>query len=193
MRFDHREQRGLPALDSIAQDVRFAVRLSVKDRWFSVAGVIALALGIGVSTTVFTMINGIALQQLPVEEPERVVHLLTVTQQGRADASYPELLDWQRTSSFTGLAGYAGGVVTAGDGRQAAERVAASYVSGNAFDVLREAPIVGRTFRIDDDRPGADAVAILSHAVWLSRFGIGSHRRRAAPSASTARRSRLSA
>ena len=61
--------------------------------------------------------------------------------------------------------------MTAGDGRQAAERVAASYVSGNAFDVLREAPVVGRTFRMDDDRPGADAVAILSHAVWLSRYG----------------------
>ena len=95
VRFDHREQRGLPALDSVMQDVLFAVRLLVKDRWNSLDGALALALGIAVSTTVFTLINGITLQELPVDDPDRVVHLVTNSPRGRADTAYPDLADWQ--------------------------------------------------------------------------------------------------
>ena len=171
VRFDHREQRGLPALDSVMQDVLFAVRLLVKDRWNSLAGALALALGIAVSTTVFTLINGITLQELPVDDPDRVVHLVTNSPRGRADTAYPDLADWQLSArSFEGLAGYVNTPVTVGDGERAAEQLANAYVSWNAFDVVRERPIVGRGFTADDDRPGVTPVAVLAHHVWTARY-----------------------
>lgn len=170
--FDHREQRGLPGVDALVQDLRFAARLLIKDRWYSAAGAVALALGIAVSTTVFTLINGITLQTLPVDDPAGVVHLLTHTPRGRADTSYPDLVDWQRAArSFVGMAAYVDAVATVGDGRAAAEQLADAYVSWNAFDVLRERPIIGRGFEPADDREGAAPVAILSYHVWAARFG----------------------
>src|SRR5438552_2308186 len=69
----HREARGLPALDTLLHDLRFALRLLIKDRWFTAAVVAALALGVGVNTTVFTVINGWNLRDLPVDEPGRVM------------------------------------------------------------------------------------------------------------------------
>ena len=172
VRFDHREQRGLPAIEAITQDFRFAIRLLVKDRWYSAASAIALTLGIAVSTTVFALINGIMFQELPVDEPTRVVHFVTNTPRGRADTSFPDLVDWQQSArSFAGLAAYADGVATVGDGRAAAEQLADAYVSWNAFDVLRERPIIGRGFEPADDRDGAAPVTILTHHVWAARFG----------------------
>jgi putative ABC transport system permease protein len=171
VRFDHREQRGLPALDSVAQDVLFAVRLLAKDRWNALAGALALALGIAVSTTVFTLINGITLQELPVDEPDRVVHLVTGSPRGRAETAYPDLADWQLSArSFEGLAGYVNTPVTVGDGERAAEQLANAYVSWNAFDILHERPIVGRGFTADDDRLGVSPVAVLAHHIWTARF-----------------------
>jgi putative ABC transport system permease protein len=73
LRERHREARGLPAFDSLLQDLRFALRLLVKDRWFTTAVVVALALGVGVNTTVFTVINGWNLRDLPVDEPGRLM------------------------------------------------------------------------------------------------------------------------
>ena len=74
----HREARGLPAFDSLLNDLRFALRLLIKDRWFTAAVVAALALGVGVNTTVFTVINGWNLRDLPMDEPGRLMHLVRV-------------------------------------------------------------------------------------------------------------------
>jgi putative ABC transport system permease protein len=170
--FDHREQRGLPWVDSLVQDVLFAIRLMVKDRWFSAAGVFALALGIGLSTTIFALVNGIALRELPVDDPPSVVHLVTFTPRGRADSSYPDFADWRRSArSFAGLAAYVDRVVTVGDGRRAADQLADAHVSWDAFALLGEQPVIGRTFEPADDRAGAAPVTVLSHRVWAARYG----------------------
>jgi putative ABC transport system permease protein len=167
----YRAQRGVPFIESLRQDGLFALRLLRKDRWSSAAGALALALGIAVSTTVFTLINGITLQELPVDDPDRVVHLMTESPRGRADTAYPDLADWQASArSFEGLAGYVNAPVTVGDGERAAEHLANAYVSWNALEILHERPIIGRAFTVDDDRPGASAVALLTHHVWTSRF-----------------------
>ena len=128
LRERHREARGLPAFDSLLQDLRFALRLLVKDRWFTTAVVVALALGVGVNTTVFTVINGWNLRDLPVDEPGRLMHLGTRDAQGRTrGVSYLDFLDWRDGSrTFTGLAAYADTSVNLGVEGRPASRSASS-------------------------------------------------------------------
>ena len=169
----HREARGLPAFETLLHDLRFASRLLVKDRWFTAAVVVALALGVGVNTTVFTVINGWNLRDLPVDEPGRVTHLGTRDANGRPrGVSYPDFLDWRNgLRAFTGLAAYADTSMILGVAGRPADHLAGCFVSANAFSALRERPIVGRDFRPEDDRPGAAPVIIIGHDVWTERFG----------------------
>jgi predicted permease len=173
LRERHREARGLPALDTLLHDLRFAVRLLIKNRWFTAAVVVALALGVGVNTTVFTVINGWNLRDLPVDEPSRLMHLGTRDAQGRTrGVSYLDFLEWRDGSrAFTGLAAYADTSVNLGMEGRPADHLAGCFVSPNALSVLREHPIVGRDFRPEDDRLGAAPVIIIGHAVWTERFG----------------------
>jgi putative ABC transport system permease protein len=169
----HREARGLPAFETLLHDLRFASRLFIKDRWFTAAVVVALALGVGVNTTVFTVINGWNLRDLPVDEPDRVMRLGTRDAQGRdRDVSYLDFLDWRTgLRGFTGLAAYAEASMNVAVEGHPANHLAGCFMSANAFGVLRERPIVGRDFRPEDDRPGAAPVIIIGHAVWAERFG----------------------
>ena len=173
LRERHREARGLPAFDTLLHDLRFALRLLIKDRWFTAAVVVALALGVGVNTTVFTVINGWNLRDLPVDEPGRLMHLGTRDAQGRTrGVSYLDFLDWRDGSrAFTGLAAYADTSMNLGVEGRPADHLAGCFVSANAFSALREHPIVGRDFRPEDDRLGAAPVIIIGHGVWTERFG----------------------
>lgn len=168
----HREARGLPAFETLWHDLRFASRLLIRDRWFTAAVVVALALGIGVNTTVFTVINGWNLRDLPVDEPDRVMRLETRDAQGRDRAvSYLDFLDWRRgLRAFTGLAAYAEASMNVAVEGHPADHLAGCFMSANAFSLLRERPIVGRDFRPEDDRPGAAPVVIIGHGVWVERF-----------------------
>jgi putative ABC transport system permease protein len=169
----HREARGVPALDTLLHDLRFASRLLIKDRWFTTAVVVALALGIGVSTTVFTVINGWNLRDLPVDEPERLMYLGTRDAQGRLrGVSHLDFLDWRNgLRAVTGLAAYADTSVSLAVEGQPADHLAGCFISANGFSALRDRPVVGRDFRPEDDRPGAVPVIIIGHGVWIERFG----------------------
>jgi putative ABC transport system permease protein len=169
----HRETRGLPAFDNVLQDLGFACRLLSRRPWFSAAVVVVLALGMGVNTTVFTIINGWNFRELPVDEPNRVMHLGTRDAQGRTrGVSYLDFVDWQEASrTFAGLAAYADASLNLGVDGQPADHLAGCFISANAFGALHERPIVGRDFRQEDDRPGAAPVIIIGHAVWTGRFG----------------------
>jgi putative ABC transport system permease protein len=162
-----------PWVQDITHDVRFAVRLLLKERWFTAAAVVALALGIGANTAVFTLVNAITWRGLPVDEPHRIVTVYAFDQGGRQlGVSHQELKDWQgATRTFDGLAGLSRATVNLGDADRAPDRVAASHVSWNAFRLLGERPILGRDFIEEDDRPGAPAVIILGHHVWRDRYG----------------------
>lgn len=168
----HRDQRGLPFVDSIVQDVRFAARLLIVDRWFTAAVVATLALGIGSSTTIFTVVNGWNLAELPVEEPDQIVHFGTSDARGRRrGVSYLDFRAWQETArSFSGIAGYTSSNMSAAVAGHAADRVAGTFISANGFSILRERPVLGRDFRPEDDRVGAEPVVILAHHVWTDRF-----------------------
>jgi putative ABC transport system permease protein len=169
----HREARGLPAFDTLVHDLRLALRLLIKDRWFTAAVVVALALGVGVNTTVFTVINGWNLRDLPVDEPGRVMHLGTRDAHGRPrGVSYLDFLDWRDgLRAFSGLAAYADTSMILGVEGRPADRLAGCFVSANAFSALRERSIVGRDFRPEEDRLGAAPVIIIGHGVWAERFG----------------------
>ena len=166
-----RDARGTRWVEDIAQDARFAARLLANERWFSVAAILALALGIGVTSMVVTIINGYNFRGLPVDDPERILHVGTrdITGQDRG-VSYLDYQDWRASRSFTALASFADAVMTISDPGQSPDSPGGAYVSAGAFDILEEAPVVGRGFLPDDDRQGAPPVVILGHRLWLNRY-----------------------
>jgi putative ABC transport system permease protein len=155
------------------QDVRFAVRLLVKDRWFTAVAALALALGIGVNATVFTFVNAVLIRGLPINDPDRV--MVVGTRDGRnrdRGMSYPDFEDYRRaTRAFSGLAAYSGQTMNVSDEGRAPERFQGPYISANAFKLIGQPPLVGRDFLTEDDRPGAAAVVILGNGVWKNRYG----------------------
>ena len=155
----------------IAQDVRFALRLLIKERWFTFSAIGALALGIAVTTTMVTIINGYHFRGLPVDDPDRILYLGTRNESGRTSGmSYQDYQDWRTSRSFAGTAAFAGAVMTIGDKDLSPDSAGGAYVSASAFGILGETPVLGRGFLPADDRPGAPGVAILGHRLWTMRY-----------------------
>src|SRR5438874_5466422 len=155
------------------QDLRFALRLLVKDRWFTAVAVLALALGIGVNATVFTFVNAVLIKGLPFADPDRIVSIATrdPRQQDRS-VSHLDFEDWRRaTRAFDGLAAFDGTTMNVSDEGRPPERFVGPYISANAFGLIGQNPILGRDFRPEDDKPGAVPVAILGNGVWKNRYG----------------------
>jgi hypothetical protein len=153
-----------PWLQDIWQDVRFAARLLIKDPRFTMAAVLALALGIAVNNTIFTIVNTAMLRDLPFDEPDRLVAIGTRETRGReSGVSYHDFHDWRATArAFDDLAAYTGRPVNVSGDAHAPERVQGSYVSAGTFQLLRVEPILGRSFIDDDDRIGASSVVLLT-------------------------------
>lgn len=169
----YRDQRGLPFVDSLVQDARFAVRLLVKDRWFTATAIVALALGIGATTTVFTIVNGMNLSALPVDEPDRIMFLQTqdVRSRQQAGSSYADFVDWQEsTRTFSGVAAFTGATMNVGDEERPADRLGGTFISVTGFSVLQVRPLLGRDFAAEDDRVGAAPVVILAYGIWRDRY-----------------------
>lgn len=158
---------------SFAQDLKFGARLLVKDRWFTLAAVASLALGIAISNTVFTAANALVLRGLPVEDSDRILYLSTRDARDPNGAvSYRDYVDWQSaTRAFAVIAAFADTMLTIADDGRAPDRIFGSYLSANAFRVLPQKPLIGRDFLPEDDRPGAPATVILGHSLWTSRYG----------------------
>jgi predicted permease len=168
-----RDARGTRWVDDTGQDLRFAGRLLLKDRRFTLPAVFALALGIGMNGTMFTIVNAM-IRGLPIDGSERIMSIHARDGAGRwrgFGVSYRDFRDFQgATKTFSGLAAFSQSAITLGDGGRAAERTSAAFVSGNAFQVLGERPILGRDFVPEDDRPGAAAVVLLGSRIWTTRY-----------------------
>ena len=168
-----RDARGTRWVGDTAQDLRFAARLLLKDRRFTLPAVLALALGIGMNGTMFTIVNAM-IRGLPIDGPERIMSIHARDGAGRwrgFGVSYLDFLDFQSaTKTFAGLAAFNQSSATLGDEGRAVERVSAAYVSANAFQLLRERPIHGRDFVAQDDQPGAPGVVILGSRIWTTRY-----------------------
>jgi putative ABC transport system permease protein len=158
---------------TLLQDLRYAVRLLVKDPWFTTVAAVALALGIGVNTTVFTFVNAVLIRGLPFDDPDRIMSLGTRDARGRdRGLSYLEFQDWREgTKAFSGLAAFSGQTMNISDEGRAPERFGGPYISSNAFKLIGERPALGRDFLPEDDRPGAPPVVILGNGVWKNRYG----------------------
>jgi putative ABC transport system permease protein len=168
----HREARGLPALEHIMQDVRFAFRLMAKDRWFSAAAILVMALGIGANTTGFTIVNAAFLRGLPFADADRLFMVTWINDRGRRDDTAPlELQDWRdRSRTFAELAGYRDGRMNISDDRAFPDEVRGTWMTANAFSVIRQQPLLGRDFAAGEDRPGAEPVLIISDNLWKNRY-----------------------
>ena len=132
--------------------------------------IISIALGMAATTTVFSIVNGLLLGALPVEDPGRLVSFF----EGRSDLSYPDYLDYrdQTKEFFEGLSAHRSLVPASLGGAGEAERIWGELASGNYFSVLGVKAALGRTFLPEEDQvPGRDAVVVLSHALWRRRFG----------------------
>jgi putative ABC transport system permease protein len=156
---------------SLWQDVRYSARGLRARPGFATVILVTLALGIGANTAIFTVVDAALVRSLPYPDADRLVHLWESSPAGtdRAEASYPDFQDWQRTEVFDGLGGYQtnGAALT---GRDVPLMMAVTYVTPGFFDVLRVRPAIGRTFHDRTDRIG-DRVAVLGHGFWQREFG----------------------
>ena len=166
-------------MGSLWQDLRYSLRSLSRTPAFTAAAILSLGLGIGANTTMFTVINALFLNPLPVDRPAELAAVNTLdtkntTQFGNImPLSHPNLIDLrQGNDAFAGLAGYSMpiGLVMASDGGP--EPLFSQLVTGNYFDVLGLRPAAGRFFTPEEDStPGTHAVAVLSHRFWQRRFG----------------------
>jgi putative ABC transport system permease protein len=171
----------LASWDSLWQDIRYSLRLLVRAPALTIAAVLSLALGVGANTTVFTLINALFLNPLPVDRPAELVAVNTLdtrntTQFGNVmPLSYPNLIDLRTgTRAFSGMAGYAAMPTSLAISIDSStpEAVFSQLVTGNFFDVLGLHPAAGRFFLPDEDRtPGTHPVVVLNHRFWERRFG----------------------
>jgi predicted permease len=155
------------------QDLRFAVRLLIKDRWFTTVAVIALALGIGVNATVFTFVNAVLIRGLPFEDPDRILSFGGTDARGRPiGVSRLDFNDWREGSrAFSGVTLFLPASINVSDEGRAPEQFQGSYGSANMFQLIGQRPVLGRDFRAEDDRPGAEPVVILGNGIWKNRYG----------------------
>ena len=153
-------------------DARYAARRLIEARWFTLAAVAALSIGIGANATGFTIVNAVLLRGLPFDDPDRIVAVRSELQGGgQTGVSYPDIEDiLEQSQSLTHLVGLVNSSVNLSDEGRDPDRISGSYVSGSFFDLLGEQPILGRGFTADDDRPGAEPVIIIGYSVWQNRY-----------------------
>lgn len=169
-----REPWMYPFLEGLWGDAIFALRQLRKNPGYASTAIVTLALGIGATTAVFSLVNAVLLRPLPFPAPDR---LMWITQQdhslpGQAaeSLSYPDYFDWRaQNHTFSGIASYIGSAAIL-ETRGVARRLDSQTVSSNFIDVLGVAPILGRGFGKEEEAPGNRAV-MLSYGLWQSEFG----------------------
>jgi putative ABC transport system permease protein len=158
-------------METIWQDVRYGLRMLAKNPGFTVIAVLTLALGIGANTVIFSIVNSLLLRPLPYPKAEELVVVWETGKTfGPMSISYPNYEDWRAQAKAVDIAIFRRQSFTlTGEGEP--ERLRGSLASASLFDVVEVPPQLGRSFRADEDRPGGDRVAILSHGLWERRFG----------------------
>jgi putative ABC transport system permease protein len=160
-------------MDTLLQDLRFAVRTLVERPGFTVVAALTIALGVGGTTAMFGVVDAVLLRPLPYPDPHRMVMLWTrTTGAPQAAAAWPEFVDWREMNrSFADLAAWRGQSVNL-TGTAEPERVVGAFVSDRFFPLLGARPALGRTFTAEETDPStARPVAVLGHGLWQRRFG----------------------
>jgi predicted permease len=165
------------SLQVLRQDVRFALRQLRNRPGFALVAIIVLALGLGGNAAMFSVVNAVLLQPLPYADPQRLVALFerdVVGEQPFNVVAPANFLDWQKQAhSFEQMAasGETAFNLASATGSFTPQRIDGSYCSANLFDTLGVTPVLGRSFREEEDRPGAARVAVISYDLWQHRFG----------------------
>jgi len=170
---NYRDHRGLPFLETLLQDFRFAARMLLKNLGFTAVAVLTLAIGIGANTAIFSIVNGVLLQPLPYPRPEQLVVVARTAPRfdHPVPVSGPNFLDWRtRARQFQFLAGFDGRGFTVMFGNEP-ENILGAAVSPNFLSVLQVAPILGRNFLEPEEHTGNDHVAVITHSFWKERMG----------------------
>ena len=167
----HREQRGLPMLETLFHDLRFGARMLFKNPGFSLIAILTLALGIGASVAVFSVVNSILIRSLPYQDSDRLVMISEQTSQEQLPVTYPNYVDWKNQNQvFESTAAFRFDTFNL-TGLPEAERLGSMTVSSDFLPTLGVNPIRGRGFSPEDDRPGSSPVVILSYDFWRRVFG----------------------
>ena len=162
-------------MSTFRQDLVFGVRMLYKNRGFTAVALLALALGIGANTAIFSVVNAVLLRPLPFRDPQRLIMIWENHQQRggpeREWASPADFRDFRdQAQSFEHVAAMVGwGPTLTGQGEP--EDLQGAGVSHDTFSMLGVDPLLGRAFRPDEDQPGAERVVVLSHQLWQRRFG----------------------
>jgi putative ABC transport system permease protein len=167
-----REARGVTLVESLVQDLRYGVRMFVKNPGFTVAAVIALALGIGANTALFGVVNGVLLRPLPYRDPSRLVVVSLFNQ--KIQETFPlcdaDFLDWRAQNQvFTAVAAFSGNRFNI-TGSGVPEQILGDTVTAEFFSTLGVKPVLGRTFLPNEDRPGSPRLVVLSYSIWQRRY-----------------------
>ena len=155
-------------------DLRVAFRTLVKNPGFTAVAVLTLALGIGVITMVFSLVNALVLRPFPFRDPAHLVFLdENNPRQGfdRLGLAYPDYLDWRQQNTVFEDIGVYGHTAYTLTGQGQPERLLGVEVSASLFALLGVQPVVGRPFTSEEDQPGSASVALISHGLWQRRFG----------------------
>ena len=169
---DSRAMWGFRSLEIFWQDLRYGLRMLLKNLGFTTIAVLTLALGIGANTAIFTLLDKVLIRPLPVERPDQLVTFVEDAGGEPAIFSYPQYAELRdRNEVLSGLVAYWQCPFSLSDGGQA-ERVIGQIVTGNYFAVLGVRPALGRFFLPEEDRtPGTHPVVVISHGLWRRRFG----------------------
>src|SRR5262252_8836031 len=159
-------------MDTLLQDVRYGIRMLLKAPAFVAIAVLTLALGIGVNTALFSIVNGVLLNPLPFLQPDRLVALYSSNKEFRtASISYPNFLDWVRHNrAFSDLAAFRQDTFTL-TGMGEPERLRVEMVSANFFSLLGVAPVIGRHFQPEEDQIGGAPVVWISAGLFQRKLG----------------------
>jgi predicted permease len=172
-----RDQRGLPVIESVVADLRYAVRSLRHAPAFATVVVLTLALGIGANTAIFSVVRGVLLKPLPHRAGDRLIYLRqSMDGPGGANLAFsvPEVRDLRTgVPALGGIAEFSSWTMRMQQ-REGAVRIDVGLVTGNYFDVMGLAPILGRVTEPRDDGPGVPPVAVLAYETWRDRFGADS-------------------
>src|SRR6266699_7169399 len=159
-------------MQTLWQDVRYGARMLLKHPGISFVVVLALALGIGANTAIFSVINAVLLRPLPYDEADRLV-FLNETSKSMSDISisYPNFTDWRNQNHVFEKIGVSNLNSYNLTGVGEPERILTAQASADLFGALRVKPAIGRLFTNEEDQPGGTPVVILSYGLWQRRFG----------------------
>jgi len=167
----HRDSRGLPFLDSVLQDLRFAFRLFRKAPSFSVSAILTLALGIGATTAIFSVVYATLLSPMPYPNPDQLVIVWSKVNGDRNGVSAGDFLDWKRQSTvFQSLCAWTGGNFALASSDHP-EMIQTRVTTPGFNDMVGTPFFMGRDFLPEEGQVGREHVVVMTHRLWMERFG----------------------